>query len=88
LAISPRRMVEVLRPPIGKGDMMEDLRVSPCGVRHSLGSMRSLHHPGSLNRLMNRGLNNALTGWLLGESFFSYIQTLMSEMLRVQSDSS
>jgi hypothetical protein len=28
-----------------------------------------------------------LIGWLLGESFFSHIQTSMSEMLRVPSDS-
>jgi hypothetical protein len=80
-------MVDVLHPPIGKGDVMEDLRVSPCGMRHSLRSMRSFNHPGSLKRLMRGGLLDMLTGQLLGESFFSHIQTSMSEMLRVPSNS-
>jgi hypothetical protein len=35
LAISPSGMVDVSCPPIGKGNVMEDLRVSPCGTRHS-----------------------------------------------------
>jgi hypothetical protein len=37
---------------------------------------------------MSGGLIDALVGWLFGESFFSYTQTSMSEMLRVMSDSS
>jgi hypothetical protein len=35
LASFPRGMVGVSHPPIGKGNVMEDLRVSPCGTRHS-----------------------------------------------------
>jgi hypothetical protein len=49
--------------------------------------MRSFNHPGSLKRLMRGGLLDMLTGQLLGESFFSHIQTSMSEMLRVPSNS-
>jgi hypothetical protein len=80
-------MVVVSHPQIRKGDVMEDLRVSPCRVRHSRGSTRSLHHPGSLNRLINCALSIALVGRLLGERFFSHIQTSMSEMFSVPSDS-
>jgi hypothetical protein len=87
LANSPSGMVDVSRPPIGKGDVMEERRVSPWGVRHSHGSTRSLHCPGLLKRLISGSLSNTLSSWLLGESFFSHIQTPMSEMLRVPSDS-
>jgi hypothetical protein len=58
--------------------------VSPCGVRHSHGSMR---HPSSLNILINGTISVALVGQLLGESYFSHIQTSMSEMFSVPSDS-
>jgi hypothetical protein len=80
-------MVDVSRPLIVKGDVMEDQRVSPWGVRHSWGSTRSLHHPGLLKRLISGGLNDVQSGPLLGESFFSHIQTSMSEMLRALSNS-
>jgi hypothetical protein len=86
LANSPSRMVDVLCPLIGKGDVMDDLRVSPWGVRHSRGSTRLLHCPGSLKRLISGSLSDTLSGQLLGRSFFNHIQTL-SEMLRVLSDS-
>jgi hypothetical protein len=87
LAILPSRMVDVSRPPIGKGNVMEDWRVSPWGVRHSCGLTRLLHCPTSLKRLISRGLNDVPSGRLLGESFFSHIQTSMSEMLSVLFDS-
>jgi hypothetical protein len=45
-----------------------------------------LHHSGLLKRLINGTLSDVLTGWLLGESLFSHIQTLMSEMLSVLSN--
>jgi hypothetical protein len=51
-------MVDVSRPPIGKGNVMEDWRVSPWGMRHSRGSTGLLHHPGLLKRLMRGGLND------------------------------
>jgi hypothetical protein len=87
LAISPSGMVDVSQPPIGKGNVMEDLRVSPCGVRHSLGSMRSFDYPGSLKKLMSGGLINTLISQLWGESLFRHIQTSVSERLKFPSDS-
>jgi hypothetical protein len=66
---------------------MDYQRVSPWGVRHSCGSTRSLHCPGSLKRLISSGLNDVLSGWLLGETLFNHTQTSMSEMLRVLSNS-
>jgi hypothetical protein len=87
LASLPSGMVDVSHPPIGKGNVMEALRVSPCGVRHSRGLTGSLHCPNSLKRLINSGLSVALVSRLLAESFFSHIQISISEMLRVPSDS-
>jgi hypothetical protein len=80
-------MVDMSRPPLGKGNMMDNLKVSPWGVRHSCELTRSIHRPGLLNRLINGALSDALSDQLLGESFFSHIQTSMSEMFRVPSDS-
>jgi hypothetical protein len=77
----------VSRPAIGNADVIDNLRVSPWGVRHSQASTRSLNRPGSLNRLISGTLSVALGGWLLGESFLSHIQTSMSDVLRVPSDS-
>jgi hypothetical protein len=43
--------------------------------------------PGSLKRLMSGCLIDALISWLLEETFFSHIQTSMSEIFRVPSNS-
>jgi hypothetical protein len=86
-AISLGGIVDVSRPAIRKGDVTEPLRFSACGVKHSRGSTRPPHQPGSLKRLIRDAHSVALGGRLFGESLFSHIQTSMSDVLSVPSNS-
>jgi hypothetical protein len=60
LASPTSGMVDVSRPAIGNADVIDDLRVSPWGVRHSQASTRSLNRPRSLNGALSIALGREL----------------------------